>query len=103
MSAGKTSSQSGHAYLGSFLKADPPRQSAYHADGIGTKVCLVCVNAYQLVRIHQQALQAGLPAVLIEDTGNNTCFNGVPTLTAVGIGPVRSSEVPFLKRLSLHP
>jgi peptidyl-tRNA hydrolase len=102
MSAGKTASQAGHAYLGAFLKASPERQSEYHSDGgIGTKICLECSNLEALIKAFNQAQSLGLPCTFIEDSGNNTCFNGVTTATAVGIGPIAKSEAPFLKRFQL--
>jgi peptidyl-tRNA hydrolase len=70
-------------------------------DGIGTKVCLSCPNLHALVRVYQEAKALGLPAVFIEDSGRNTCFNGITTATTVGIGPCTKAEVPFLKRFSI--
>jgi len=101
MGAGKISAQAGHAFLGAYLQASPERQQKYHANGIGTKICLSVPSEQALHRFYARAQALGLPSVLIEDAGRNTCFNGVPTLTAVGIGPILSSEAPFLKRLSL--
>lgn len=101
MGPGKLASQAGHAYLGAFLQANEQRQSEYHRDGIGTKVCLEVPDLMALQRAYDQACDAGLPAVIITDTGRNTTFNGVPTVSAVGIGPVNRDEVPFLKRLQL--
>jgi peptidyl-tRNA hydrolase len=101
MGCGKCSTQAGHAFLGAYLQADSARQQSYHADGIGTKICLRASSEEALLKAYAKAQAHGLPCVLIEDTGRNTCFNGVPTLTAVGIGPILSSEAPFLKRLSL--
>lgn len=101
MTTGKTSSQAGHAYLGAFLKAPTQVQEDYHKDGIGTKVCLIVPNLGDLIRCHLKAQELGLPTVLIEDTGNNTCFNGVPTITAVGIGPCTKQDAPFLKKFQL--
>lgn len=101
MSVGKAASQSGHAFIGAFLKADNARQSEYHRDGIGTKICLAAPSLQKLRWIFQEASDLGLPCTLIEDTGHNTCFHGVPTITAVGIGPIRKSEFPILKHLAL--
>lgn len=101
MGAGKCASQAGHAYLGSFLAADSVRQRQYHQDGIGTKVCLRVSSLEKLERIFGVARSRGIPCVLIEDAGRNTCFNGVPTITAVGIGPIKKSELPELRKLQL--
>ena len=101
MGVGKVASQAGHAYLGSFLKADPDTQREYMKDGIGTKVCLECPNLEALERVYFHAQSLGLPSVFIEDSGRNTCFNGVTTATAVGIGPCTKAEISFLKKFSL--
>jgi peptidyl-tRNA hydrolase len=103
MSPGKLASQAGHAYLGAYLAAPAERQAEYHSTGpVGTKVCLVAPSLSKLMEVFAQAQALGLPAVLIEDTGRNTSFNGVPTVSAVGIGPIFPGDAPFLKRLKLH-
>ena len=102
MNKGKLASQAGHAFLESFLAAGATRQSAYHADGLGTKICLAIRNEMQLHLLYEQAKEAGLPCTLIEDSGRNTCFNGVPTCTAVGIGPILAVEAPFLRKFKLY-
>lgn len=101
MGTGKIASQSGHAYLGAYLKSDRETQDQYHMAGLGTKVCLGVPNLDTLLRYHLTAKELGIPTVLIEDTGNNTCFNGVPTITAVGIGPINKTQARFLKKLQL--
>lgn len=101
MGPGKSCSQAGHAFLNSWLSAPKNRQEEYHSGGIGTKVCLECPNLEALQRVYDRARDAGLPCVFIEDSGRNTCFNGVTTATAVGIGPVTKDEAPFLKRFQL--
>ena len=50
------------------------------------KIALYVKTDEELVDIWQKAAKAGLPTALIKDAGL-TEFNGVPTLTAVGIGP----------------
>lgn len=102
MNTGKTASQAGHAFLGAFLESPEDKKKEYHSDGIGTKVCLVAKNLDDLSRYYHLAKNLGVPTVLIEDTGNNTCFNGMPTITAVGIGPINKQEASFLKKLPLH-
>jgi peptidyl-tRNA hydrolase len=101
MSAGKCSSQTGHAFLSAFLQADAIRQRDYLAAGLGTQVCLGVPSLEKLHAIHARARARGLPCALIEDTGRNTCFHGVPTITAVGIGPITRHELPELRRLQL--
>lgn len=103
MPPGKLASQAGHAFLGAFLQASVERQAEYSAPGIGTKICLRVINLTALLRAYDGARRVGLPTFLVEDTGRNTTFNGVPTLSAVGIGPIFSREAEFLKRFPLHP
>lgn len=102
MGAGKIASQASHAALGAFLKSSKERQEEYHKDGLGTKICLACPNEYKLREVYDLAVSIGLSAVFIEDSGNNTIFNGITTATAVGIGPCTKAEVKFLKRFQLH-
>ncbi len=100
MSAGKTASQAGHGYINSFLKASKEVQEEYQKDGIGTKVCLECPDLGTLHRYHLMAQELGLPTDLIVDTGNNG-WNGVPTATALGIGPINREQARFLRKLKL--
>jgi peptidyl-tRNA hydrolase len=102
MPAGKLASQAGHAFLGAFLLADPARRERYHAHGMGTKVCLRAATLPALLKACEAARSRGLPTFLVEDTGRNTTFNGVPTLSAVGIGPLSPPEAEFLRRYPLH-
>lgn len=103
MPPGKLASQAGHAFLGAFLAADATRQRDYRASGLGTKICLRTANLLALLGAFERARALGLPAALIEDTGRNTTFNGVPTISALGIGPLLPREAEFLKRYPLHP
>lgn len=102
MGCGKSCSQASHAALGAFLEAPKSVQEEYRKDGIGTKVCLECPNLDHLIRCYDLAKSLGLPAVFIEDSGNNTIFNGVTTATAVGVGPCTKAQAKFLKRFQLH-
>lgn len=103
MTPGKACSQSGHAFIGAYMKSSSERQRDYHADGIGTKVCLRISNLEKLYRLYQQAQDLGIPSVLIEDSGRNTTFNGVPTISAVGVGPIMRHEFPALRKIPLCP
>ena len=56
------------------------------------KVAVYVESDPELIEIYTAARKAGLPCSLIKDAGL-TEFNGVPTLTAVGIGPGSEEEI----------
>lgn len=100
MNVGKVASQAGHAYLGAYLKAPTQVQEEYHSDGIGTKVCLVCPSAEKLLEVYNLCQQLEQPCSLIEDSGVGSGFS-VPTITALGIGPINKEQARFLKKFQL--
>lgn len=104
MSPGKIASQVGHAFLDAFLKCqdiDPERACLYQGGGHGIKVTLKAKNLNALQRAQCEAEVAGIPHALITDLGY-TCFDGQATITALGIGPIRKSEINnIVKRFSL--
>lgn len=51
-----------------------------------TKICVQVDSETELLAVHKAAQEAGLTSSLIQDAGA-TEFNGVPTFTAVAIGP----------------
>jgi len=70
-------------------------------DGIFTKITVSVDGEEALHAIYQQALRAKLPAAIIQDAGK-TEFNGVPTFTAVAIGPAWADEIdPITGKLPL--
>ncbi len=96
MDAGKTASQTGHAYLGAFLNATPELQSEYHSEfpkHPGTKVCLAAKNLCHILRAKEEAEAAGIPTYLVTDTGCKNFFNGEPTITALGLGPASKNQI----------
>jgi peptidyl-tRNA hydrolase, PTH2 family len=56
------------------------------------KVCVSVNSEAQLLDLHAQATAAGLISALIQDAGL-TEFGGVPTYTAVAVGPDRADRV----------
>ena len=104
MTPGKSAAQAGHAYLGAFIEASkhtPEVAAAYAADPPGTKVALQATGP-ELFRAKFRAEAAGLPVFLVIDSGCPNFFNGEPTPTALGIGPVGEDELPKpLRRLKL--
>lgn len=56
------------------------------------KICVGVNSEEELLALHNQAKDAGLPTSLVRDHGL-TEFGGVPTHTAVSIGPARAEDV----------
>ena len=65
-------------------KVTPPMQE--WLDGSFAKICVSVNSEEELLEIYTQAKAKGIPCSLIRDAGR-TEFNGVPTYTAVAIGP----------------
>lgn len=97
MRTGKYCSQSAHASLGALLSLGKytgdeliiPLSNPFVRDwllGRFTKITTYVETDDELIALHDAAKAAGLACSLIQDAGL-TEFNGVPTLTAVGIGP----------------
>lgn len=103
MTPGKSCSQAGHAYLMSFLAASKERQTDYHVDGLGTKICLLAKSQEWLERTEHWAKSHNLPCFLVTDSGRNTTFGGVPTVSALGVGPLYPNECAELRRFQLLP
>lgn len=114
---GKLVAQGAHASLGGFLPRATtslipqedgsvllqaritPEQASWFQD-LSIKAVVGVEDETELHAIHAQALEAGLPCVLIEDAGF-TEFAG-PTLTAVGIGPAPAEQIdPVTRHLRL--
>lgn len=109
MRKGKMVAQGAHAAMAAVLG-----QGEYNWDGYGngsfkldlshgqaltiwltgkfTKICVAVNGEDELKAIYHQALKAGLPAALIQDSGL-TEFKGIPTYTAVAIGPADITAV----------
>lgn len=60
--------------------------------GIFTKICVSVNSEEELLEIYDKAYLAGMYCSLIQDAGK-TEFDGVPTYTAVAVGPGSSEEV----------
>lgn len=71
-------------------------------DGRFTKVCLAVNSEKELLDIYNKAKEKGLICSLVTDAGL-TEFNGVPTKTAVAVGPNWSDEIDEITgKLSLY-
>ena len=61
-------------------------------EGIFTKVCVGVDTETELLNIYDKAKRSGLHCSLIQDKGL-TEFDGVPTYTAVAVGPNENEKV----------
>lgn len=97
------------ASTGEWIVYPPQRTLTYQddsaladwIDGIFTKITVSVDGEEALHAVYQAALKAKLPAAIIQDVGK-TEFNGVPTFTAVAIGPAWADEIdPITGKLPL--
>lgn len=91
MSDKKLASQAGHAYVDAFDCArtqNPEIATQYKEDHHGIKVCLGVNSLEELLEIADRCVDAGIKPKIITDLGY-TCFDGVPTVTAIGFGPIK--------------
>lgn len=57
-----------------------------------TKICVYVNSEEELIAVYNKAKTKGLPCSLIQDIGK-TEFHGVPTYTAVAVGPGEISNI----------
>jgi len=69
----------------------PPELRAWFLDKF-TKIAVSDDSEEELLDIYQQAKDAGLYCSLIQDAGL-TEFDGVPTYTAVAVGPGKNEDI----------
>ena len=92
MRKGKMVAQGCHASMKATLEnIDHPDVKAW-LDGRFAKIVVSVDSEDELFEIHRNAKAAGLVCSLIQDAGF-TEFNGVPTYTAVAVGPAQSEKV----------
>lgn len=104
MRKGKMVAQGSHASMGAILSlqvaSDNPNEMVLKLDershawlkGNFKKITVSVNSEAELLELHQKAVQLGLINCLIKDSGL-TEFNGVPTLTALAIGPDKDSVI----------
>ena len=73
-----------------LLNLDPSLLQWLHGDY--RKICVGVGSEADLLETHSKALAAGLRCSLVKDMGH-TEFGGIPTFTAVAIGPAASQLV----------
>jgi len=95
MRKGKMIAQGAHASLNAFMNALHGHQHDlarnWH-ENMATKICVGVPSEQELLAVYQRAKDANIPCSIITDAGK-TEFNGVPTKTAVAIGPFRADEI----------
>jgi PTH2 family peptidyl-tRNA hydrolase len=104
MPQGKLAAQCAHASLAALFKCGTKDELALHIEleqstaveqwlnGSFTKIVLYVKSQEKLLSVFEKAKDAGLPCALITDAGY-TVFDGVPTHTCVGIGPVYPKQL----------
>ncbi|MFN3430956.1 MAG: peptidyl-tRNA hydrolase [Candidatus Sericytochromatia bacterium] len=101
---GKEIAQGAHASQLATQRAAEMDTPAYRewVSGPIAKVCVYVETEEELVAVAQKAHAAGLPYALITDSGR-TEFHGVPTKTALGVGPAYADELdPVTGNLPLY-
>lgn len=82
-------------------KMDTPAYRDWITEGIA-KICVYVETEEDLLELAEKARAAGLPHALVTDAGH-TEFHGVPTRTALGIGPAYSEDLdPITGHLPLY-
>jgi PTH2 family peptidyl-tRNA hydrolase len=102
MRKGKLVAQGAHASMGAILslcKQDGDRlvlemdeRTKPWLTGRFKKICVYVNSEEELLQIYNTALTNGLVCSIIKDSGL-TEFHGVPTLTAVAVGPDREDKI----------
>lgn len=103
---GKMIAQGAHAAMGALLSfkkqwmyADPAhlilfldKDAQAWVEGKFTKIVVGVKSEEELLDLQEKAKNSGLPFSLIQDAGD-TEFGGVPTYTALGIGPAHAEKI----------
>ena len=95
MRRGKEMSQACHAsmaailFKGRLLQTDEVQE---WIGGIFTKICVSVDSEEELLEIYRKAKEANLHCSLIKDAGL-TEFGGIPTYTAVAVGPGKPEDI----------
>lgn len=109
MRRGKEISQGAHAAMMWLIeRANRPHICSFSYDesewmnGLFTKVTVQVDSEKELLDIYNKAKEQGLTAYYVTDVGK-TEFGGVPTITALAIGPNESEKIDLVtKELKLY-
>ncbi len=99
MRKGKLAAQVAHASMGVLLgmgnivengcffhMSDIPEAMMQWLTGAFVKIVVGVDSEEELLDIYTKAMESGVPHSIIQDAGR-TEFNGVPTITCIGVGP----------------
>jgi len=87
---GKLAAQVAHAAVGAFVAAEDDARVNWLEEGM-PKVVLEAPTDADLLRLLDLALQAGIPALLVEDAGRTVVPAG--TITCLGLGPAADEDI----------
>lgn len=102
MSKEKLATQTGHAFENTAFLADYETIQKYRGEyGLGTKVLLYADTQQDLEELYCEAQYYGYPTYLVVDSGHvhPPDFDGSPTVSALGIGPLTKTQAQFLSHL----
>jgi len=85
MRKGKMCAMASHAAIDAYLNSSKEDIEAWNLDG-HKKICVSCDSEQELIDLYQKAKDENLPCSIVVDMGL-TEFHGIPTKTAVAIGP----------------
>lgn len=107
MRKGKMAAQAAHASMAAVLSGYTLEEDLLSVKlneatkiwlaGNFKKICVSVNSELELIKLHGDALHAGLICALIQDDGL-TEFHGVRTFTALAIGPAASVEIDVLTK-----
>lgn len=99
MRKGKMCSQAAHASLTSVLKILNDKNVSeleifdkWFNDNNQTKITVGIGSEKELLELEEKCKSLNVPYFLVTDAGK-TEFNGIPTKTAIGIGPYESEKI----------
>lgn len=92
MRRGKEISQGAHASMKATLENLQHPDVVEWLSGTFAKIALGCGSEDEMIELEKRAKEAGLITALIVDAGR-TEFNGVPTMTALAVGPAGDEKV----------
>jgi PTH2 family peptidyl-tRNA hydrolase len=98
MRRGKEIAQGSHASMGGYLAHRRNPFMRMWLEGAFAKIAVGIDSEAELLALRDKAKKAGVPHYLIQDQGR-TEFKGVPTYTALSVGPAEPDDI---KELTGH-